>query len=302
MRFGAHLPLIDFDGTGLPSLPDYVEAAREAGLTAISSNDHLVFQRPWLDGIVALASVVERSADLTLATTASLPVVRGPAALAKSAAALDLLSGGRFVLGVGPGSSPRDYAAVRVPFEERWPRFDEAVRVLRSELTDAKPPTRDRFYDAPALEPRPSRSIPIWIGSWGSPAGLRRVARLGDGWLASAYNTTPDQIVAGRDTLHAALRSAGRDERGFPIALATMWMYLTDSRSEAKEKLVALSTMLDRDPETLAGQVLIGPIDECAAKLARYAEAGVVTVFVWPIGDPVRQLGRFGAEVMPHLR
>jgi alkanesulfonate monooxygenase SsuD/methylene tetrahydromethanopterin reductase-like flavin-dependent oxidoreductase (luciferase family) len=302
MRFGAHLPLIDFDGAGIPSLPDYVEAAREAGLTAISSNDHLVFQRPWLDGIVALASVVDRSADLTLATTVSLPVVRGPAALAKSAAALDLLSGGRFVLGVGPGSSPGDYAAARVPFEERWPRFDEAVGVLRAELTDAESPARDRFYDTSGLEPRPSRPVPIWIGSWGSPAGLRRVARLGDGWLASAYNTSPDRIAAGRDALHVALRSVDRDERGFPIALATLWMYLTDSRPQAREKLNALSTMLKRDPDTLAGQVLIGPADECAAKLARYAEAGVDTAFIWPVDDPVRQLGRFGGQVMPDLR
>ncbi len=302
MRFGAHLPLIDFDGAGTPSLPDYVEAAREAGLTAISSNDHLVFQRPWLDGIVALASVIDRSADLTLATTVSLPVMRGPAALAKAAAALDLLSGGRFVLGVGPGSSAGDYAAVRVPFEERWPRFDEAVGVLRAELTDAGVRTMDRFYDTPTLEPRPSRPVPIWIGSWGSPAGLRRVARLGDGWLASAYNTTPDQLAAGRHSLHEALRSAGRDEPGFPIALATAWMYLTDSRPQAREKLAALSTMLKREPDTLADQVLIGAPNECIAKLARYAEAGVDTVFIWPVGDPVRQLGRFGARVLPSLR
>ena len=109
MRFGAHLPLIDFDGTPFtPStLPSYVDAARDSGFYAISANDHLVFQRPWLDGIVALSSVVERSGDLTLATTVALPVIRGPVALAKAAAALQILSGDRFVLGVGPGSSAR---------------------------------------------------------------------------------------------------------------------------------------------------------------------------------------------------
>ena len=302
MRFGAHLPLIDFDGSGVPALPSYVDAARDAGFTAISTNDHLVFQRPWLDGVVALASVLDRSADLTLATTAALPVVRGPAALAKAAAALDVLSGGRFVLGVGPGSSASDYAAVRVSFEERWPRFDEAVRVLRAELTDTGARATDRFYDRPALEPRPGRPIPIWVGSWGSPAGLRRVARMGDGWLASVYNTTPERLASGRNALHAALRSADREVPGFPIALATMWMYLTDSRSEAQERLGALSAMLKRDPVTLGGQVLIGPVDECAAKLAEYAEVGVDIVFVWPIGDPVGQLQRFGAQVIPKLR
>src|SRR5262245_45311700 len=155
MRFGAHLPLVDFDGSGVPALPSYVDAARDAGFTAISTNDHLVFQRPWLDGIVALASVLERSADLTLATTAALPVVRGPAALAKAAAALDVLSSGRFVLGVGPGSSASDYAAVRVPFEERWPRLDEAVRVRRAELTHGRDPTTHRIFVRPLIAPRP---------------------------------------------------------------------------------------------------------------------------------------------------
>nr|WP_281387104.1 LLM class flavin-dependent oxidoreductase [Jiangella mangrovi] len=266
----------------------YVDAAREAGFDAISANDHLVFQRPWLDGIVALSTVVERSVDLTLATTVALPVVRGPVALAKAAAALDLLSGGRFVLGVGPGSSAADYEAAGVSFEERWPRFDASVRVLRSVLTDdAVPP--------------PDRPIPIWVGSWGSAAGLRRVAHLGDGWLASAYNTTPGQITAGRDLLHRALKAAGRDPHAFPTALATTWTYLTDDGAEARTHLDALARMLGRDPVTLADQVLIGPAEECAAKLARYADAGVGQVFVWPVADPITQLRRFGTSVIPHL-
>src|SRR4029453_19188533 len=105
MQYGVHLPLIDFDGRGWQpgSLTSYVRSARQLGYRVATVNDHLVFRRPWLDGIVALASVLEASGDVQLATTIALPVVRGPAALAKSAAALDILSGGRLVLGVGPG-------------------------------------------------------------------------------------------------------------------------------------------------------------------------------------------------------
>jgi len=124
---------------------------------------------------------------------------------------------------------------------------------------------------------------------------------VGDGWLASAYNTTPDQLAAGRDTLFGALESAGRSARGFPITLATMWTYVTDSRTEAAAKLAALAAMLRRDPAPLAGQVLIGGGEDCAARLSRFADAGVDTVFVWPLGDPVARLHRFGAQVMPHL-
>lgn len=283
MRFGAHLPQIDFDGTGhdAAALGPYVDAARDLGFGAITANDHLVFQRPWLDGPVALSSVLDRAGDLTVATTVALPVVRGPVVLARTAAALNLLSGGRLVLGVAPGSSARDYAAVGVPFEERWSRFDAALAVLRTELE--------------------GESVPIWVGSWGSAAGLRRVARLGDGWLASAYNTTPERLAAGRTSLDAQLLSAGRDPAGFPLALATMWTYVTDDRADADAKLGALASMLDRDPAVLAQQVLIGSADHCAAILGSYADVGVETVFIWPVGDPVSQLQRFAEQVFPRV-
>jgi alkanesulfonate monooxygenase SsuD/methylene tetrahydromethanopterin reductase-like flavin-dependent oxidoreductase (luciferase family) len=283
MRFGAHLPQIDFDGTGhdVAGLGPYVEAARDLGYSAITANDHLVFQRPWLDGLVALASVVDRAGELTVATTVALPVVRGPVVLARTAAALNLLSGGRLVLGVAPGSSARDYAAVGVPFEERWSRFDAALTVLRAELE--------------------GESIPIWVGSWGSAAGLRRVARLGDGWLASAYNTTPERLAAGRTNLDAALLSAGRDPAGFPLALATMWTFVTDDRAEAETRLGALASMLDRDPVVLGRQVLIGTAEHCAGVLGAYAQVGVETVFIWPVGDPISQVHTFARQVVPRL-
>ncbi len=303
MWFGAHLPLIDIDGgNDPPPLTRYVDAARDTGFQAISANDHVVFSRPWFDGLIALAGVVEHSADLTLATTVALPVIRGPAMLAKAAAALDVLSGGRFVLGVGPGSSAADYTAVGIPIDERWPRFDEAVRVLRASLADYGEFAPQRYYTRPTLEPRPTRPIPMWIGSWGSAAGLRRVVRLGDGWLASAYNTTPERIAAGRKYIRDTVTSEERTGVDFPIALATMWTYVTESGTEARTKLEGLARMLRRDPVALSEQVLIGPVEECAATLARYVEVGVDGVFIWPVGDPIDQLLRFSASVVPHLR
>src|SRR4029450_4724501 len=77
-----------------------------------------------------LAALVEASGAMTLVTTAALPVLRGPVQLAKTLAAIDILSGGRLVAGVGPGSSAEDYAAAGIGFQERWRRFDEAVQAL----------------------------------------------------------------------------------------------------------------------------------------------------------------------------
>jgi alkanesulfonate monooxygenase SsuD/methylene tetrahydromethanopterin reductase-like flavin-dependent oxidoreductase (luciferase family) len=304
MQFGAHLPLIDFDGSGYAAgdFASFTDIARQAGFDAVASNDHFVFQQPWLDGIVALASVIERSGGMMLATTISLPVVRGPVALAKAAAALDILSGGRLVLGVGPGSSARDYEAVGVSFEERWPRLDEAVRVLRAHLKADAPEFEGKHYDSKApLLPRPNRpdGPPIWIGSWGSDAGLRRVARRGDGWLASAYNTTPEQMAEGHEKLLAMLADSGKDPATFPIALATMWTYVTSDATKARSMLEMLAKMLNREPALVGEQVLIGPPDECAAKLRAYAATGVERVFVWPLADAEAQIETFMRDVAP---
>jgi alkanesulfonate monooxygenase SsuD/methylene tetrahydromethanopterin reductase-like flavin-dependent oxidoreductase (luciferase family) len=85
-----------------------------------------------LDGPTALAVVLSHSGQMTLATTVAVRVLRGPAATAKILAAIDVLSGGRLLVGVGPGPSARDYELVGVPFEERWKRLDEAVQALRA--------------------------------------------------------------------------------------------------------------------------------------------------------------------------
>src|SRR5215204_2849180 len=167
------------EGQSLPRLTRAVDAARDCGLAAVSANDHFLFGTPWLDGPTALAAIVERSGAMQLATTVSLVSLRGPVQLAKTLAALDLLSNGRVVAGVGPGSSKRDYDAVGVPYEERWERFEEATAILRSLLRGDPAPEPRRHYALPGphLAPAPRRpgGIPLWIGSWGSKAGLRRV-------------------------------------------------------------------------------------------------------------------------------
>jgi alkanesulfonate monooxygenase SsuD/methylene tetrahydromethanopterin reductase-like flavin-dependent oxidoreductase (luciferase family) len=134
VEFGVHLPLISSAGEqrSLDGLIAFTEAARDLGYTHLCVNDHLVFSRPWLDGPTALAAVLPHSGQMTLATTVAVPVLRGPAATAKILAAIDLLSGGRLVVGLGPGSSARDYELVGVPFEERWKRLDDAVQALRA--------------------------------------------------------------------------------------------------------------------------------------------------------------------------
>jgi len=222
--------------------------------------------------------------------------------LAKTLAAIDVLSGGRLVAGVGPGSSADDYAAVGIGFQERWRRFDEAVQVLRA-LLHGGVGFEGEFYSTRGvqLEPRPVQrpGPPIWVASWGSPAGLRRVARLGDGWLASAYNTTPDSFRDGLDRLAEELRRVGKAPEGFPSAIATTWLHITEDKGEADRMLSeVLAPTLHRPAQELrSAPLLIGPAEVCAERLAAFVDAGARRIFVWPLGDEVAQLELFRERV-----
>jgi alkanesulfonate monooxygenase SsuD/methylene tetrahydromethanopterin reductase-like flavin-dependent oxidoreductase (luciferase family) len=154
MEFGAHLPVIALAGEAYPleRLTSYAEAASQLGYTVLSANDHMTYSRPHLDALTALSAVIEHSGQATLMTSIALLVIRGAAPLAKALAAIDVLSRGRLIVGVGPGSSPKDYETVGVPIEERWKRFDALVPQLRGYLREFEPhPYQER--------------IPIWIGS-----------------------------------------------------------------------------------------------------------------------------------------
>jgi alkanesulfonate monooxygenase SsuD/methylene tetrahydromethanopterin reductase-like flavin-dependent oxidoreductase (luciferase family) len=307
MDAGVHLPLIDFGGEGFSyrRLAGTVDAARECGFAAISANDHFVFPAPWLDGPTALAAVAGRSGGMKLVTTLALAPLRGPVPLAKALSALDILSGGQVIAGLGPGSSEADYQSVGIPFEQRWQRFDEAVEMLRAVLGPGTA-AEGSYYPAPAAGlsplPRQRRGIPLWIGSWGSPAGLRRVARLGDGWLASAYNTTPEAFAVARKLLGEELRRQHRSSGDFPHALVTMWTWVTDKRSDAERVLTEIvGPLVRRDPAELRGRICVGPADECAELLSRYARAGCERIHFWPVGDERRQVELIAGEVMPRV-
>ena len=281
MDLGVHLPLLSFDGEPLSSerVGGVAETARECGFAALAANDHLVFQRPWLDGPTALASVIERSGAMTLAMTASLAVVRGPVAVAKALAAIDLLSGGRLIAAIGAGSSRRDYEAVGVPFEERWARYDEA-------LVDAA----RALAGAPAGPPRDS-AVGGELGLEGRAATGRRGGRR----------------VAGLGLQHdaGALRRRRSSELGaMPNALATMWTWVTDDRADAERVAArrARSARCGREPGRAARQRRASARPSTAPSCSRATPrpaAGASTSGRW--ATSARQLERIAGEVMPAL-
>jgi alkanesulfonate monooxygenase SsuD/methylene tetrahydromethanopterin reductase-like flavin-dependent oxidoreductase (luciferase family) len=141
---------------------------------------------------------------------------------------------------------------------------------------------------------RRSAGLDRQLGLGGRPAAR---GRLGDGWLASAYNTTPEQVAGGRDTLRDAL--VDQPGRVITCAVATMWTWVTDDEHEWTEWLTRLSVMLNRPEQDLAGRLQVGPAERCAELLRAYAAAGVDLLLVWPLADHERQLERVMQEVVP---
>ncbi len=286
MLFGAHLPVAGFGGVrpSASTLIECAEAAEGLGYTTLCANDHLIFAVPWTDGLVALGAAAARTQSISLMTTAALLVVRGPAPLGSALVALHHLSGGRLRVGLTPGSTMADYEAVGIPFEERWSKFDADISALRSYLDRAAP----------------ASGIPLWVASWGSEAGLRRVARHGDGWLASAYHSTADHFSKCISYLATQLERFGKPPGAFPNAIATMYMHLTDDPAEANSVLGMLVSPRQA-PADLRDRSLVGTLDDCVHKVRMLQGAGAQQVFVWPIGDEVNQLRRFADEVFPHF-
>src|SRR6266516_905342 len=195
MDAGIHLPLIDFGGEGFSHrrLTETVDAARECGFAAISANDHFLFPAPWLDGPTALAAVAERSGGMKLVTSLALATLRGPVPLAKMFAALDILSDGRVIAGLGP-ARPR-------PTTRRWERRSEnggRASTRRFGCSKASS-SRRRPRRAVPTTPRPRPGSPLCRGSpaasrSGSEAGVRRqacAASPGSAMAGSPPPTTP---------------------------------------------------------------------------------------------------------------
>lgn len=298
MEAGVHLPQVDILGEGLSSdrLLRVVARARGAGFVAVSANDHFRFARPWLDGLVALSMVAPHAGTLDLVTSVALPLLRGPLPLASSLVAVNHVAAGRVVAGVGVGSSQADYHLAGLRFEDRWGRFDAATRELKGLLQGESSLSRTELGGGPDSD------IPVWVASWGSVAGLRRVARLGDGWMASAYNTDPARLSAGLRAIAEERARLGLFPVPVPATLVTMWTWVTESAAEADRVLSQIiAPMVGRSPEQLRGRLCVGPAQQCADLLSQYHEAGCGRVHFWPLGEEQRQLDLLAQKVLPQV-
>jgi alkanesulfonate monooxygenase SsuD/methylene tetrahydromethanopterin reductase-like flavin-dependent oxidoreductase (luciferase family) len=296
------------------SLAQYAEAL---GYDSLSVNDHIVFHTSWLDALSTLSAVAVITTRILIGTSILNIVVRNPVVCAKALAAIDILSSGRLFAGVGPGSYRGDYDACGIDFSERWPRFSEALEILVMLLSsdnnnnsgNSRPfDYKGKYYTLKdvLLTPKPVQKPhpPIYVGSWGSDIGLKRVAKYSNGWMASAYNITPAKFKEKWNFLLAYRKSLGKkeEEEPFDNSVMTMFGYIHDDKDKVREVVKEiLSPALRRPAEDLEQALLFGSLDECLRKIRNLVDAGVKRIHFWPVLDYEDQISKFKTGISADL-
>ena len=291
------------------SLAQYAEAL---GYDSLSVNDHIVFHTSWLDAISTLSAVAASTTRILIGTSILNIVVRNPVVCAKALAAIDILSSGRLFAGIGPGSYRGDYDACGIDFSERWPRFSEALEILVTLLSSDNSSSRPFDYKGKyytlkemLLTPKPVQKPhpPIYVGSWGSDVGLKRVAKYSNGWMASAYNITPAKFKEKWNFLLAYRKSLGKEEEEpFDNSVMTMFGYIHDDKDKVREVVKEIvSPALRRPAEDLEQMLLFGSLDECLRKIRNLLDAGVKRIHFWPVLDYEDQICKFKSGISANL-
>lgn len=308
MRVGLTLPHYDFSlpGPGPVTFERVSEVATEAerlGFDSVWMSDHFFTTLERYGGddrlhgsleplttLAALAPLTERVRLGTLVLSAAF---RHPAVLAKSATAIDLLSGGRLDLGLGAGWYAPEFEAFGYPFGsagERFHALEETLEVLARLLAEGPASYEGELFrlreaynhPRPAQSPRP----PIWVGGKGGPRLLGLVARLADGWN-TAWRWTPEAYADRVAAARRACERVGRDPSTLRLSVGLFTVLGSDDAD--LERRYAL--MAERLPpgvaaqmplETLRRECLAGTPEEVLERLGRFAELGVEELIVSP--------------------
>jgi probable F420-dependent oxidoreductase len=300
IQFGGW-PLGAVDGRRFLAFVDRVE---ELGFDSLWFSDRLISNTPTLGSFAALAAVAARTEKLKFGSAVLVLPTRHPVEVAKEIATIDLLSDGRMLPAFGLGTEDdREYEAAGVAKAERAGRTHEAIGLLRRLWTEDHITHRGRYYQLTdvSVTPKPVQRPcpPIWFGGRSEPA-LNRVAKLGDGWLASAI--TPAEVQAGISRVRAVATEAGRriDDDHFGAIVS---FRIGGSVAEAREAMVTGLTR-PRPDVPVEEYCALGQPSDCIAKIRRYIDAGASKFVMRPACRPEEldaQMATLAREVVPAI-
>lgn len=275
-------------GEGEDAFGDFVDALEAHHFDSLWLSERVTGSAP--DPIVACAYAAGRTTHLKFGFSVLVLPGRNPALLAKELATLDALSAGRLLPAFGLGvADPAEQQAFGVQRGERAAWFDEALPLLRRLWSeDSVDHAGDRFrYDALTVQPKPAQQpLDVWLGGR-APSELRRVGRLGDGWLPSF--TTPAEAAQGRVEVEKAAAEAGRAID--PEHWGALIPYLRGG--DLPDRLVA--GLRARRPDIDPGDLIPVGLPSVRVTLERFVERGFSKFVLVPAGEPAPWDDELGA-------
>jgi alkanesulfonate monooxygenase SsuD/methylene tetrahydromethanopterin reductase-like flavin-dependent oxidoreductase (luciferase family) len=286
LRFGISVVpyAAEFDG-----IVEQVRAAEEGGLDLVGIQDH-PYQRRFLDTYTLIANLLARTDRLRFFPDVTSLAMRDPPMIAKAAASMDVMSGGRFELGLGAGNFWDAVAGMGRPKRtnrEAFAALEEAIPIIRAAL-DVGPEKRvvrgpGPFFPVSGYPagPPPAHRIGIWLGVY-RPRGLNLAGRLADGWIPSLGYASFEELKRASDVIDEAAIAAGRDPD-------------------------EISRLLNFNGVIGGGELgeipLAGPTDHWVARLSAWAtEVGIDSFILYAADGSADQVRRFAAEVAPAVR
>jgi len=303
-----------------------VTKAEELGFDSVWMEEHhSVTNHYWPSPLVVLAGFATRTSRLTLGTDILVAAFHNPVRLAEDAAVLDVMSGGRFTLGIAIGYKPDEFSLYGVELEKRGARFEEQLAIIKGLWTQERISFKGAYYTVDGrLEPKPVTKPhpPMWIGGWGDIT-LRRAATLADNWIPGP---TADlkRLLEGKKRFLDNRRAAGRSQAITEWPL-TRDLIIADTDRKARELAEAhimiayrkeyaggwrhpfidasIATDLDR---LMEDRFIIGGPDQCVRKIRRFVEEYGMTHLICRTFFPgmahehiMRELELIAREVAP---
>ena len=334
LRFGVNVnnrePLLapQYD---VPALLDLSQVVEDVGFESVWVGDSL-FSKPRYEPLSLLAAISQRTRRVRLGTACLVTATRNPLYLALEWATLDVISGGRTILGACMGNPEegvrREYRALGLDFERRAAIFEEGLSVLRTLWTDGRVTHQGRHFQyddvsfSSGVEMGPLMPVqqppPMWIVS--NPRLIRgvaesavaraidrsaaRIVRYGDGWMTCCRARHPEELAGQLASIHTAAREAGRDPADLTVAYQVT-MNLADSEGEAQCGMGEYITQYYPELSKAVDLSEWGPVgtpEQVGRWIAEFARAGV-DYFICRFGalDQVGQVRRFAREVLPQF-
>ena len=282
LKVGVQLPEVEYV-VRWPQLRQMAKTAEEAGFDSLWVGDHLLYRRPTGDvgpweAWSTLAALAEATSKVEIGPLVASTSFHSPAMLAKKAAAIDEISGGRLILGLGAGWNEPDYSAFGFAYDKRASRFEEAFTIIRTLLREGKIDFEGQFYTIRDCEllprgPRPE-GPPLMIGSSGERM-LGFTAPHVDMWNAwhDWFGNRPEGLAPYLASVDEACRVAGRDPSEIERT-CTVYVQLTGGEGRGTSRDYAEPTPPHK-----------GTSEELAAAIASYADIGISHVQL--VLDPI---------------